>query len=175
MGRRVAGREGTCWEKQGRGADSELEGSGSRRAAREPGRQAGGVGLGEGRTRRGPRPWGLPRRSAVRCHCAGRASVSHAFCSATLDRRQLQPIPRHQAHLNTPLRPETRSPLVQNSFTVKLKKKKKKGLRSMEKNLLFQEKIWIGKETTGRLESSYNNQPEEAMATVLRDDGSVRW
>lgn len=45
----------------------------------------------------------------------------------------------------------------------------------MEKNWLFQEKIWIGKETTGRLESSYNNQPEEAAATVLMDDGSVRW
>ena len=34
----------------------------------------------------------------------------------------LQSTPRHQTYLNIPLRPETWSPLIQNSFTLKLKK-----------------------------------------------------
>ena len=41
----------------------------------------------------------------------------------------------------------------------------------MEKNWLFQEKIWVGKETMGQLKSSYNNQSEAAMATIFMDDG----
>ena len=47
MGSRAAGREGsaagTCWENRDRGADNKLKGSGSRQAAREPGRQGGGT------------------------------------------------------------------------------------------------------------------------------------
>ena len=75
----------------------------------------------------GPRSWGLAGKSAVCCYHAGQVSVSHTFPSTTLDQWELFGL-----HLNITLRPESRSPLVQNSFTLELKKKI--GLKSMEKN-----------------------------------------
>lgn len=101
------------------------------RADREEGRWSGG-GTGQ---EQGPQSWGLAGKSAVRCYHdhAGQVSVSRTFPSTPLDQWEL-----FGPHLNMTLRPESWSPLVQNSFTLELKKI---GLRSMERITFLKRKF----------------------------------
>lgn len=130
MVRRAAGREGsaagTCWKNQDRGADNKLKGSGSgsRQVAREPGREGGGkLVWGRDGPGAGPTVPGTGREEgSVLLSCWTGQHESHILQHSSRPVGALQSAPSHQTYLNITLRPESRSPLVQNSFTLELKK-----------------------------------------------------